>query len=59
VDRAYVVSTRVVSGIIFLVGLVMIAVTLGRGGGPLALGVVFGALFALLGAGRLWISRGA
>jgi ABC-type transporter Mla maintaining outer membrane lipid asymmetry permease subunit MlaE len=59
VDRAYVVSTRVVSGIILLVGLVMIAVTLGRGGGPLALGVVFGVLFALLGAGRLWISRGA
>ncbi len=58
-DRAYVVSTRVVSGIILLVGLVMIAVTLGRGGGPLALGVVFGVLFALLGAGRLWISRGA
>jgi len=59
VDRAYVVSTRVVSGIILLVGLVMIAVTLGRGGGPLALGVVFGLLFTLLGAGRLWISRGA
>lgn len=58
-DRAYVVSTRVVSGIILLVGLVMIAVTLGRGGGPLALGVVFGLLFTLLGAGRLWISRGA
>ena len=58
-DRVYVVSTRVVSGIILLVGLVMIAVTLGRGGGPLALGVVFGLLFALLGAGRLWISRGA
>ena len=37
----------------------MIAVTLGRGGGPLALGVVFGLLFTLLGAGRLWISRGA
>jgi ABC-type transporter Mla maintaining outer membrane lipid asymmetry permease subunit MlaE len=59
VDRAYVVSTRVVGGIIFLVGLVMIAVTLGRGGGPLAVGVVFGVLFTLLGAGRLWISRGA
>jgi hypothetical protein len=59
VDRAYVVSTRVVSGIILLVGLVMVVVTLGRGGGPLALGVVFGVLFTLLGAGRLWISRGA
>ena len=58
-DRAYVVSTRLASGIILLLGLVMIAVTLLRGGGPLALGVVFGVLFALLGAGRLWLSRGA
>jgi hypothetical protein len=59
VDRAYVVSTRLASGIILLLGLVMIAVTLLRGGGPLALGVLFGLLFALLGAGRLWLSRGA
>jgi hypothetical protein len=58
VDRAYVVSTRLASGIILLLGLVMIAVTLLRGGGPLALGVLFGVLFALLGAGRLWVSRG-
>jgi hypothetical protein len=58
VDRAYVVSTRLASGIILLLGLVMIAVTLLRGGGPLALGVLFGVLFALLGAGRLWLSRG-
>jgi hypothetical protein len=59
VDRAYVLSTRLASGVILLLGLVMIAVTLLRGGGPLALGVVFGVLFALLGAGRLWLSRGA
>jgi hypothetical protein len=59
VDRAYVVSTRLASGIILLLGLMMIAVTLLRGGGPLALGVLFGVLFALLGAGRLWLSRGA
>ena len=58
-DRAYVLSTRLASGVILLLGLVMIAVTLLRGGGPLALGVVFGVLFALLGAGRLWLSRGA
>ena len=58
-DRAYVLSTRLASAVILLLGLVMIAVTLLRGGGPLALGVVFGVLFALLGAGRLWLSRGA
>jgi hypothetical protein len=59
VERAYVVSTRLASTVILLLGLVMIAVTLARGGGPLALGVVFGVLFILLGAGRLWLSRGA
>jgi hypothetical protein len=59
VERAYVVSTRVASVVILLLGLVMIAVTLARGGGPLGLGVVFGVLFTLLGAGRLWLSRGA
>jgi hypothetical protein len=59
VERAYVVSTRLASTVILLLGLVMIAVTLARGGGPLTLGVVFGVLFILLGAGRLWLSRGA
>jgi hypothetical protein len=59
VERAYVVSTRLASAVILVLGLVMVAVTLGRGGGPLAIGVVFGVLFSLLGAGRLWLSRGA
>jgi hypothetical protein len=59
VDRAYVVSTRLFSAVIMLLGLTMIVVTLLRGGGGLALGVVFGALFTGLGAGRLWLSRGA
>jgi hypothetical protein len=36
-----------------VLGVVMIAVTLARGGGPLTLGVVLGVLFALLGAGRV------
>lgn len=40
-----------------MVGLVLIAVTLIRGGGALALGLVVGVLFALLGAGRLWLAR--
>ena len=53
------VSTRLFSAVIMLLGLTMIAVTLLRGGGGLALGVVFGVLFTALGAGRLWLSRGA
>jgi hypothetical protein len=58
VRRAYVTSTRVLSGLLMLVGLAMIVSALARGGGALALGVVLGTLLALLGAGRLWLARG-
>jgi hypothetical protein len=37
-------------------GLVMLALTLARGGGPLAVGVLFGLLFIALGSGRLYLS---
>jgi hypothetical protein len=56
--RAYVNSTRVLSGLLMLVGLAMVVSALARGGGALALGVVLGAMLALLGAGRLWLARG-
>jgi len=52
VDRAYRASTRLIGIFTFLLGLTMITVTLVRGGGPLAVGVVAGALFAILGAIR-------
>jgi hypothetical protein len=57
VERAYLASTRVLNSVLVMVGLVLIVVTLIRGGGALALGVVLGVLFALLGAGRLWLAR--
>jgi hypothetical protein len=57
VDRAYLASTRVLNALLVLVGLVLVAATLMRGGGALAVGVVVGVLFALLGAGRLWLAR--
>jgi hypothetical protein len=38
-------------------GVAMIAVTLSRGGGPLASGIVIGVLFMLAGGGRLWAQR--
>jgi hypothetical protein len=57
VERAYLASTRVLNSVLVLVGLLLIVVTLIRGGGALALGVVLGVLFALLGAGRLWLAR--
>jgi len=52
VDRAYRASTRVIGIVTFLLGLTMITVTLARGGGPLAVGVVAGVLFVILGAVR-------
>jgi hypothetical protein len=57
VERAYLLSTRVLNAVLVMVGLVLIAATLIRGGGALALGLVVGVLFALLGAGRLWLAR--
>jgi len=37
-------------------GLAMLVITLVRGGGPLAVGVLFGLLFIALGSGRLYLS---
>jgi multisubunit Na+/H+ antiporter MnhB subunit len=56
--RAYSTSTRVLSGIIMLLGVTMVISALARGGGAIALGVVLGTMLALLGAGRLWLARG-
>ena len=56
--RAYTTSTRLMNGLLLLLGLAMIVSALARGGGALALGVVLGTLLALLGAGRLWLMRG-
>ena len=50
-------STRILSALLCLLGLVLIAVTVAQGGGPLSRGVIIGALFALLGAGRVLLAR--
>ena len=50
-------ATRILSGLMVLIGLAMIISAVARGGGPLAYGVVLGILFVLVGAGRLWVSR--
>jgi hypothetical protein len=52
VDRAYRASTRVIAIVTFLLGLALITITLARGGGPLAVGVIAGILFVVLGAIR-------
>jgi hypothetical protein len=56
VERAYRNSTRTLGGVLCILGLAMVVATLVRGGGPLALGVVVGVAFALLGAARVFLA---
>jgi hypothetical protein len=58
VQRAYLASSRALSGLMLVVGTAMVATALARGGGALALGVVLGTMFAVIGGGRLWLARG-
>lgn len=51
-DRAYRASTRAIAVVTFLLGMTMIAVTIARGGGMLAVGIVAGVLFMVLGVIR-------
>ncbi len=54
--RAYRQSTRVLAAAICGLGVAMIVATLVRGGGGLALGIVVGVAFVLLGAGRMYLA---
>ena len=49
--------TTLLSAAMVVLGVVMIALTLSRGGGPLAIGILFGVLFIFAGGGRLWVQR--
>jgi len=49
-------STMVLSAAMAIIGVVLVVVTLVNGGGVLARGFIFGALFALAGAGRLYFT---
>jgi hypothetical protein len=53
--RAHRVATRVLSLAMVAIGLVLVALTLTRGGGPLAVGVVVGILFVAAGGARLYL----
>ena len=55
-ERAYRQSTRVLGGLLFVIGVAMVVSTLARGGGPLAVGVVGGAMLAILGLARLYLA---
>jgi len=58
VQRAYLASTRVLGAALLLVGVAMVASTIARGGGALAVGVVLGIMLTAVGAARLWLARG-
>jgi hypothetical protein len=55
-DEGYQLAVRTFSVVIIGFGLAMLVLTLARGGGPLAVGVLFGLLFIALGSGRLYLS---
>jgi hypothetical protein len=48
-------TTRVLSVVMVVIGIALIARTVAAGGGPIATGVLLGALFVLAGAGRLYL----
>jgi hypothetical protein len=56
VERAYRQSTRALAVALLVLGIAMVVSSLARGGGALALGVVLGVAFALLGAARLYLA---
>ena len=55
-QEAHRASTLVLSAAMALIGVALVVVTLVNGGGPLARGTIFGVLFALAGAGRLYVT---
>ena len=55
-DEGYQLAVRIFSVTIIGFGLAILVVTLARGGGPLAVGVLFGLVFVAMGSGRLYIS---
>ena len=55
-DEGYQLAVRIFSVTIIVFGLAMLGVTIAKGGGPLAVGFLFGLLFVALGCGRLYLS---
>jgi Zn-dependent protease with chaperone function len=50
-------ATRVMSAAMIAIGIAMVITTIANGGGPMALGVLLGALFVAAGVLMLRISR--
>jgi hypothetical protein len=50
-------GTLLLSVLMVVIGVALLASTLARGGGPLAIGVLFGALFVAAGGARIYLLR--
>ena len=50
-------APQVFAVVMVLLGVAIVVRTLAAGGGPLALGILFGLLFIAAGAGRLYVER--
>jgi hypothetical protein len=59
VERAYLNVSRGLSALLCVLGVAIVVSTFARGGGALAFGVLLGCGLLALGAGRLWLARGA
>jgi hypothetical protein len=46
--------TRLLSGLMVVIGVILIVRTISLGGGALAVGIIFGVLFMAAGAARLY-----
>ena len=55
-EQIYSGSVRALSITFVVVGIALIAVTLGAGGGPVSLGLLMGVGFIAVGVGRLWVA---
>lgn len=55
--QAYRGGTLVLSLLMVLIGVALLVSTVVRGGGLLAVGVLFGVLFVAAGGARLWLLR--
>jgi len=49
-------ATLLLSAVMAVLGVVILVRTIASGGGPVSLGVLFGALFVAAGAGRFYVT---
>ena len=54
---AYDRIVRGLSGIYIAIGLVLIVLTIARGGTPISIGFLMGFAFVAIGVGRIWFQR--